>query len=113
MHEIVDRDEKISRQVWTRQDAIDFYEKNKEPFKIELVEAIPENEDLTFYKQGNFIDLCRGPHLTSTGKTGHSFKLMSVAGAYWRGDSNKAMLQRIYGTAWQKEKDLKAYLLMM
>ncbi len=113
MHEIVDRDEKILRQVWTRQDAIDFYEKNKEPFKIELVEAIPENEDLTFYKQGNFIDLCRGPHLTSTGKTGHSFKLMSVAGAYWRGDSNKAMLQRIYGTAWQKEKDLKSYLLMI
>ena len=113
MHEIVDRDEKISRQVWTRQDAIDFYEKNKEPFKIELVEAIPENEDLTFYKQGNFFDLCRGPHLTSTGKTGHSFKLMSVAGAYWRGDSNKAMLQRIYGTAWQKEKDLKSYLLMI
>ena len=113
MHEIVDRDETISRQVWDRNDAIDFYKKNKEPFKIELVEAIPENEVVTFYKQGNFIDLCRGPHLPSTGKTGHSFKLMSVAGAYWRGDSNNVMLQRIYGTAWLKEKDLKSYLTMI
>ena len=113
MHEIVDRDEPIIRNVWNRDEAVAFYKKNNEPFKIELVEAIPADETVTFYQQGNFIDLCRGPHLPSTGKLGHAFKLMKVAGAYWRGDSKRPMLQRIYGTAWANEKDLAAYLHML
>ena len=113
MHEIVDRDEPIIRNVWSRDEAVAFYKKNNEPFKVELVEAIPADETVTFYQQGNFIDLCRGPHLPSTGKLGHAFKLMKVAGAYWRGDSKRPMLQRIYGTAWANEKDLAAYLHML
>ncbi|MGB1998708.1 MAG: threonine--tRNA ligase [Candidatus Puniceispirillaceae bacterium] len=113
MHEIVDRDEPIVRNVWTRDEAVAFYKKNNEPFKIELVEAIPADQTVTFYQQGDFIDLCRGPHLPSTGKLGHAFKLMKVAGAYWRGDSTRPMLQRIYGTAWATEKDLAAYLHML
>ena len=113
MHEIVDRDEPIIRNVWTRDEAVAFYKKNNEPFKIELVEAIPADQTVTFYQQGDFIDLCRGPHLPSTGKLGHAFKLMKVAGAYWRGDSTRPMLQRIYGTAWVNEKDLAAYLHML
>ena len=113
MHEIVDRDEVIIRNVWTRDEAVAFYRKNDEPFKVELVETIPQGETVTFYQQGDFIDLCRGPHLASTGKLGHAFKLMSVAGAYWRGDSNRPMLQRIYGTAWRNEKELNAYLHML
>ena len=113
MHEVVDRDEAIVRSVWSRDDAVAFYQKNNEPFKVELVEAIPADETVTFYQQGNFIDLCRGPHAPSTGKIGHAFKLMKVAGAYWRGDSNRPMLQRIYGTAWTSEKDLTAYLTML
>ena len=112
MHDIVDRDEEIIRNVWTRDEAVAFYKKNDEPFKIELVEAIPEGETVTFYRQGDFIDLCRGPHLPSTGRMGHAFKLMSVAGAYWRGDSNRPMLQRIYGTAWRTEKELTALSLI-
>ena len=113
MHEIVDRDEAIVRSVWSRDDAVIFYQKNNEPFKVELVEAIPVDETVTFYQQGNFIDLCRGPHSPSTGKIGHAFKLMKVAGAYWRGDPNRPMLQRVYGTAWTSEKDLTAYLTML
>ncbi|MGB2288687.1 MAG: threonine--tRNA ligase [Candidatus Puniceispirillaceae bacterium] len=113
MHEIVDRDEAIVRSVWSRDDAVAFYQKNNEPFKVELVEAIPVDETVTFYQQGNFIDLCRGPHAPSTGKIGHAFKLMKMAGAYWRGDSNRPMLKRIYGTAWTSEKDLTAYLTML
>ena len=113
MHEIVDRDEPIIRNVWTRDEAVAFYKKNDEPFKVELVETIPAGETVTFYQQGDFIDLCRGPHLVSTGRMGHAFKLMSVAGAYWRGDSNRPMLQRIYGTAWRTEKELGAYLHML
>ena len=113
MHEIVDRDEEITRNVWSRDEAVAFYKKRKEPFKIELVEAIPAEQTVTFYKQGEFIDLCRGPHLASTGKLGHAFKLMSVAGAYWRGDSKRPMLQRIYGTAWRTDKELAAYLHML
>ena len=113
MHEIVDRDEIITREVWSREDAIAFYKKNNEPFKVELVEAIPAEETVTFYKQGNFIDLCRGPHAPSTTRVGHAFKLMSVAGAYWRGDSSKPMLQRIYGAAFLTEKELKAWLHML
>ncbi|MGB1527909.1 MAG: threonine--tRNA ligase [Candidatus Puniceispirillaceae bacterium] len=113
MHEIVDRDEPIQRGVWTRDEAIAFYRAKDEPFKIELVEAIPEGETVSYYTQGGFIDLCRGPHLPSTGRAGHAFKLMKVAGAYWRGDSNRPMLQRIYGTAWLTEKDLGQYLTML
>lgn len=113
MHDIIDRDEAISREVWTRDEAVDFYRKNNEPFKVELVEAIPENESVSFYRQGDFIDLCRGPHAPSTKKIGHAFKLMHVAGAYWRGDSNRPMLQRIYGTAFFNDKDLQAYLTML
>lgn len=113
MHEIVDRDEAITREVWSRNEAVDFYRKNDEPFKVELVDAIPEDEVVTFYRQGDFIDLCRGPHLASTGRLGHAFKLMKVAGAYWRGDSTRPMLQRIYGTAFGSEKELNAYLTML
>ena len=113
MHEIVDRDEPIIRGVWTRDEAVAFYKKKNEPFKVELVEAIPADETVSYYTQGQFIDLCRGPHLVSTGRAGHAFKLMKVAGAYWRGDSNRPMLQRIYGTAWLNEKDLKNYLTML
>ena len=113
MHEIVDRDEPITRDEWTRDEAVAFYKNNNEPFKIELVEAIPADETVSYYTQGDFIDLCRGPHLPSTGRAGHAFKLMKVAGAYWRGDSSKPMLQRIYGTAWLTEKDLSAYLHML
>ena len=113
MHEVVKRDEAITREVWTRAEAIKFYRKNKEPFKVELVEAIPEDETITFYRQGDFIDLCRGPHMGSTSKIGHAFKLMRVAGAYWRGDSTRPMLQRIYGVAFHDAKDLEAHLHML
>ncbi len=113
MHEIVDRDEAITREVWTRDEAVAFYKKNNEPFKVELVDAIPADETVTFYRQGNFIDLCRGPHAPSTKNIGHAFKLMTVAGAYWRGDSKNPMLQRIYGTAFFTDKDLSAYLTML
>jgi len=113
MHEIVDRDEPIMRGVWTRDEAVAFYKEKNEPFKVELVESIPADETVSFYTQGDFIDLCRGPHLASTGRAGHAFKLMKVAGAYWRGDSNRPMLQRIYGTAWLNEKELKNYLTML
>ena len=113
MHELVDRDDKVKREVWNRERAIEHYKGLNEPFKVELVEAIPDGEVLSFYRQGNFLDLCRGPHAPSTRHIGHAFKLMSVAGAYWRGDSSRPMLQRIYGTAWPDEKKLKAYLLML
>ena len=89
MHELVDRDDKIQREVWDRGHAIDHYKGIDEPFKVELVEAIPEGEILSFYRQGDFLDLCRGPHAPSTRHVGHAFKLMSVAGAYWRGDSSR------------------------
>ena len=113
MHEIVDRDEQITRGEWSRDEAVSFYKKRNEPFKIEIVEAIPAHETLSYYVQGSFIDLCRGPHLASTKKAGHAFKLMKVAGAYWRGDSTNPMLQRIYGTAFATETDLQAYLTML
>ena len=113
MHEIVDRDEEIVRGTWSRDEAVAFYKEKNEPFKVELVESIPQGETVSHYTQGNFIDLCRGPHLPSTGRAGHAFKIMKIAGAYWRGDSTKPMLQRIYGTAWLTEKDLNAYLHML
>ena len=110
MREIVARDEPVVREVWNREDAIHFFKSQGEHYKAEIIEAIPEGEAITLYRQGHFIDLCRGPHLPSTGKLGQAFKLMKVAGAYWRGDSRNEMLQRIYGTAWANEKDLKDYL---
>ena len=113
MHEIIDRGDPFEREVWARDEAMSHYEKIKEPFKVELIEAIPDDESISFYRQGNFLDLCRGPHAPSTKHVGHAFKLMSVAGAYWRGDSSNPMLQRIYGTAWPDEKKLKAYLNML
>ena len=113
MHEIVDRDEKIVREIWSRNEALEFFKKNNEIFKIELVNAIPEDELVTFYRQGNFVDLCRGPHAPSTKKLGHAFKLTKLAGSYWRGDSNNPVLQRIYGTAFLNNKDLDNYLLMV
>lgn len=113
MHEIVDRDEAIVREVWTRDQAIAHYQAENEPFKIELVESLPGDETISFYRQGNFLDLCRGPHLPSTKRIGHAFKLMTVAGAYWRGDSNRPQLQRIYGTAWRNEKELRQHLHML
>ena len=113
MHEIIDRGDPFEREVWARDEAVSHYEKIKEPFKVELIEGIPDDEPISFYRQGNFLDLCRGPHAPSTKHVGHAFKLMSVAGAYWRGDSSNPMLQRIYGTAWPDEKKLKAYLNML
>ncbi len=113
MHEIVKRDEKIERSVWNRTDAIKHFKDIGEKYKAEIIEDLPESETITMYKQGNFMDLCRGPHVPSTGKIGDAFKLMKVAGAYWRGDSNNEMLQRIYATAWPTKKELDAYLNML
>ncbi len=110
MREIVDRDELIKREEWNRQDAIKFFKECGEAYKAEIIESIGQNEILSVYRQGDFVDLCRGPHLPSTGKLGKSFKLMKIAGAYWRGSSENEMLQRIYGTAWDNDKNLKAYL---
>ena len=109
MLEIVKRDEVISREIWGRGEAIEFFRNIGEHYKAEIIDSIPEGEEITLYRQGSFVDLCRGPHLSSTGKIG-AFKLMKVAGAYWRGDSKNEMLQRIYGTAWSSSKDLKAYI---
>jgi threonyl-tRNA synthetase len=113
MKEIVDRDEPIEREVWERDKAATFFRSIGEDYKAEIIESIPSDEDLTLYRQGDFIDLCRGPHLPSTGKLGKSFKLTHVSGAYWRGDSNNEMLQRIYGTAWSNDKALRKYLHML
>ena len=110
MREIVARNEPVVREVWDRNQAIEFFKSQGEHYKAEIIEAIPEGVPITLYRQGSFIDLCRGPHLPATGKLGTAFKLMKVAGAYWRGDSRNEMLQRIYGTAWANEKDLKDYL---
>ena len=110
MKQIVDRDEPIERQVWKRSDAVKFFRKEGEEYKAEIIKDIPDSESITLYQQGKFIDLCRGPHLPSTGKLGKAFKLTRVSGAYWRGDSKNEMLQRIYGTAWSTEKQLRLYL---
>ena len=110
MHEIVDRDESIDRDNWDRDEAVKFFDSQGEKYKAEIIASIPADQPIGIYKQGNFQDLCRGPHLPSTKKLGHAFKLMKLAGAYWRGDSKNEMLQRIYGTAWRNEKELKAYL---
>lgn len=110
MHEIVKRDEAIIREVWDRNEAIAHFKSIGEIYKAEIIEDLPEGEPITIYRQGDWLDLCRGPHLPSTGKLGDAFKLMKVAGAYWRGDSRNEMLTRIYGTCWRDKKELKAYL---
>jgi threonyl-tRNA synthetase len=113
MHEIVERDEAISREVWDRDRAIAFFQKAGEAYKAEWIGELPADEDLIIYHQGDWTDLCRGPHLPSTGKLGHAFKLTKLSGAYWRGDAKNAQLQRVYGTCWETEKQLKAYLRMV
>jgi threonyl-tRNA synthetase len=113
MQEIVDRDETIEREVWDRDEAVEFFRGIGEEYKAEIIASIPSGESITLYRQGDFIDLCRGPHLPSTGKLGTAFKLTHVSGAYWRGDSNNEMLQRVYGTAWSNPKQLRQYLHML
>ena len=113
MREIVARDEPVTREVWDRAEAIRFFTDQGEHYKAEIIQGLPEDEEISLYRQGEFIDLCRGPHLPSTGKLGKAFKLMKLAGAYWRGDSRNEMLQRVYGTAWADSKQLKAYLYML
>ena len=110
MEEIVDRDEKTSREVWKREDAIKHFEKIGEKYKAEIIKDIPKEEEVSIYYHGKWHDLCRGPHLLSTGKIGKAFKLLKVSGAYWRGDSKNEMLQRIYGTSWPNKKNLEEYL---
>jgi threonyl-tRNA synthetase len=110
MREIIQRDKPFAKSVKSREDAKAFFKAKGEAFKVELVDSIPGNEDIKFYDQGGWVDMCRGPHFNSTGKIGSAFKLMKVAGAYWRGDSKNPMLTRIYGTAWHSEADLKQYL---
>jgi len=113
MQEIVDRDEPIEREEWDRDEAVEFFRGIGEEYKAEIIASIPAGESITLYRQGEFIDLCRGPHLPSTGKLGKAFKLTHVSGAYWRGDSNNEMLQRVYGTAWSNPKQLRQYLHML
>ncbi|MBI1215142.1 MAG: threonine--tRNA ligase [Alphaproteobacteria bacterium] len=113
MKEIVARNEPFTREVWKRDEAIRHFEGIGEKYKAEIIRDLPESEEISIYRQGKWYDLCRGPHLPSTGHVGTAFKLMKVAGAYWRGDSNNAQLQRIYGTAWRDQKELDAHLHML
>ncbi len=113
MREIIARDDRFVREEWERESAVNHFKGLGEDYKAELIAAIPGDEPISVYKQGDWLDLCRGPHLPSTGHVGKGFKLLSVAGAYWRGDSRNPMLQRIYGTAWRDEKELNAYLEML
>ncbi len=110
MREIIARNAPFTKEVWSRDVAKKHFSDKGESYKVELVDAIPEGQDLKIYRQGEWLDLCRGPHMTSTGHIGNAFKLMKVAGAYWRGDSNNAMLSRIYGTAWASDNELKQHL---
>jgi threonyl-tRNA synthetase len=110
MREIIARDKPFTKDVWSRDEAKRVFKDKGELFKVELVDAIPPDQQIKIYKQGDWFDLCRGPHMTSTGKVGNAFKLMKVAGAYWRGDSNREMLSRIYGTAFAKQEELDTYL---
>ncbi len=110
MHKIVERGDVFVREEWDRKEAIAYFKDKGEMYKAELIEDLPEDEVISVYRQGDWVDLCRGPHLPTTKHVGTAFKLLKVAGAYWRGDSNNAMLSRIYGTAWRDEKELKAYL---
>ena len=105
MEKIIDRNDKTSRHVWKREDAINHFKKIGEKYKAEIIESIPVGEEVSIYSHGNWSDLCRGPHLSSTGKIGKAFKLIKVSGAYWRGDSKNEMLQRIYGTCWTSKKN--------
>lgn len=113
MREIVDRAEPVVREEWNRDQAIAHFSAAREFYKLELIRTIPEEEPITVYRQGTFLDLCRGPHLETTAQIGKAFKLLKVAGAYWRGDSRNPMLQRIYGTAWPTQGELEAYLLRL
>jgi threonyl-tRNA synthetase len=110
MREIIARDKPFTKEIWSREQTKQVFADNGEMFKVELVDAIPADQTIKIYRQGDWFDLCRGPHMTSTGKIGNAFKLMKVAGAYWRGDSNNPMLTRIYGTAFAKQEDLDSYL---
>ena len=110
MREIIARDKPFTKEVWSREEAKRVFRQKGETFKVELIDAIPADEEVRIYKQGDWFDLCRGPHMTSTGKIGSAFKLMKVAGAYWRGDSNREMLSRIYGTAFAGQEQLESYL---
>lgn len=113
MKEIIQRDAKFTREEWPRDKAIEFFTARGELFKVQIIKDLPDSSVITVYRQGQWLDLCRGPHLPSTGKIGTAFKLTKVAGAYWRGDSKNPMLQRIYGTAWRDQKELDAYLHML
>src|SRR4051812_9307578 len=110
MREIIARDKPFTKEIWTREEAKNVFRDKGELFKVELVDAIPADQTIKIYRQGEWFDLCRGPHMTSTGKVGNAFRLLKVAGAYWRGDSNNPMLTRIYGTAFAKQEELDAYL---
>jgi threonyl-tRNA synthetase len=113
MREIVERGAEFKREVWDRNEAIAYFENKGEAYKAELIRDLPEDQTITIYRQGEWLDLCRGPHMPTTKQVGGAFKLMKVAGAYWRGDSSRAMLTRIYGTAWRDQKELDAYLHML
>ena len=110
MHETINKEQSFKREIWQRSEAIDYFTKKGESYKAEIIQDLPDSEEITIYKQGDWLDLCRGPHMPSTKHIGKAFKLMKVAGAYWRGDSSNAMLTRIYGTAWRNEKELDTYL---
>ncbi len=113
MREIIDRGAAFTREVWDRDEAIRFFREKGENYKAEIIADLPEDEEVKMYRQGDWLDLCRGPHMPSVKHIGHAFKLTKVAGAYWRGDSSKAMLTRIYGTAWRNDKELQDYLTML
>jgi len=113
MNEIIDKNERFEREVWDRKKAIKYFTDHGEIYKTQIINDIPDNEELSIYRQGNFLDLCKGPHSPSIGRVGKFFKLIKLAGAYWRGNSNNEMLQRIYGTAWTTKKDLDNYLTIL
>ena len=113
MREIIRRNAPFTKEVWDRERAKKVFRDKGEGYKVELIDAIPDDQELKIYKQGDWFDLCRGPHMASTGQVGDAFKLMKVAGAYWRGDSNNPMLTRIYGTAWANQEQLDRYLHML
>ena len=113
MHDIIQRNKNFIREVWSKEESIKYFKDKGEDYKVELINDLPDNEEISIYKQGDWLDLCRGPHMVSTKQIGKAFKLMKVAGAYWRGDSSNTMLTRIYGTAWATERDLEQHLLQI
>ncbi len=113
MHDIIQRNKNFIREVWSKEESIKYFKDKGEDYKVELINDLADNEEISIYKQGDWLDLCRGPHMVSTKQIGKAFKLMKVAGAYWRGDSSNTMLTRIYGTAWATEKDLEKHLLQI